>query len=280
MIPAHPNDRPWVEDHLRAHLTSSMFPLSNLRQHGWDSDAPRAMRFWIDKDRGAVLGRSNEGFLMPQIPDCDMAGVRAALAGASALGAAGAADQVRALLATLGLDGMPAKLDDDEPQYLLDLRNLIHQPGDGRIVPLSTDTSALATEWRRDYLIEVAGEPDETAAVQAGRDIARFMEADSHRILLVGGVPVSMTGWNSRLPEIVQIGGVYTPPELRGCGHARQALALHLKEMAGEGVTHSTLFASGAAACRAYEALGFRRIGTYSLVLYQAPLAIPGKVEA
>ncbi|MEM6824649.1 MAG: N-acetyltransferase, partial [Pseudomonadota bacterium] len=69
MTPATEADRPWIEARLQARLSGSMFPLTNLREHGWDSGAARSMRFWIDRRRGAVLGVSREGMLMPQVPD-------------------------------------------------------------------------------------------------------------------------------------------------------------------------------------------------------------------
>ena len=83
-----------------------------------------------------------------------------------------------------------------------------------------------------------------------------------------------MTALNARLPDMVQIGGVYTPPEQRGRGHARTAVALHLAALRAAGVDTAILFASGPAACRAYEAIGFERIGTYALSFLSAPVVI------
>lgn len=85
-----------------------------------------------------------------------------------------------------------------------------------------------------------------------------------------------MTGVNAALPDIVQVGGVWTPPALRGRGHARRAVGLHLAELRDTGVGAATLFASGEQAVRAYKALGFERIGTISLVLFAGPAVVPG----
>ena len=74
--------------------------------------------------------------------------------------------------------------------------------------------------------------------------------------------------------DLVQIGGVYTPPGLRGQGHARRAVALHREEARAEGIRTAILFASGAAACRAYEAIGFERIGSYALSILRKPVAV------
>jgi predicted GNAT family acetyltransferase len=66
-----------------------------------------------------------------------------------------------------------------------------------------------------------------------------------------------MTGFNAQTADIVQIGGVYTPPPLRSRGHARRAVALHLAEARDRGVRAPRSLRSGAAAARAYEAIGF-----------------------
>lgn len=274
MTPATEADRPWIEARLRARLSGSMFPLTNLREHGWDSGAARSMRFWIDRRRGAVLGVSREGMLMPQVPDHGFNGVGPLLGAQTIMGAAGEADQVRALLAELGLGGRDAKLDDDEPQFLLDMGDLCVPEGPGRLVPLSDVDRSLIEGWRRAYLMEISGEDADSADEIAHHDIERYTARDSHRVLLADDGPLSMTGFNARLPEMVQIGGVYTPPDLRGQGHARRAVALHLLEARAEGVTAATLFAAGPSAVRAYEAIGFKRIGNFALVLFREPAQV------
>ena len=40
-----------------------------------------------------------------------------------------------------------------------------------------------------------------------------------------GGAPVSLSAINASLPDIVQLGGIYTPPDLRGRGYAKAAVA-------------------------------------------------------
>jgi predicted GNAT family acetyltransferase len=61
---------------------------------------------------------------------------------------------------------------------------------------------------------------------------------------------------------------VYTPPELRGRGFARAAVAASLLEARAEGAARAVLFTSSGAAARAYEALGFVRAGSFGLVLF------------
>ena len=82
--------------------------------------------------------------------------------------------------------------------------------------------------------------------------------------------PVAMTGFNARLPEIVQVGAVYTPPLLRNKGYARLAVALHLAEARETGTRHAVLFAASDAAARAYQAIGFLPTFAFALVLFSS----------
>ena len=104
--------------------------------------------------------------------------------------------------------------------------------------------------------------------------VDRWIEADSHRVLVADGKVIAMTGFNARLPGIVQIGGVYVPPDLRGRGLAGRAVALHLEESRNRGTTKATLFAASEAAARAYIRLGFVRIGSFGLALLPSEMEI------
>ena len=88
-------------------------------------------------------------------------------------------------------------------------------------------------------------------------------------LLLAGAAPVSYSVFNAMLPDIVQIGGVWTPPEFRGRGYARSVVAGSLLAARKQGVERAVLFADPAneAARRAYLFLGFRIVGDYGLVL-------------
>ncbi len=84
-----------------------------------------------------------------------------------------------------------------------------------------------------------------------------------------GDTPLAMTGFNARLPDIVQVGGVYTPPDLRGRGHARRAVALHLAAARDAGIRRATLFSGSDMASRAYRSIGFRQIGDWTLLIFR-----------
>jgi uncharacterized protein len=81
-------------------------------------------------------------------------------------------------------------------------------------------------------------------------------------------VAVSLCTRTARADESVQIGGVWTPPELRNRGYGRAVVAGALHESARDGVTRAVLFTDNPAARRSYERLGFRQIGEYGITIY------------
>ncbi len=78
-----------------------------------------------------------------------------------------------------------------------------------------------------------------------------------------------MTGFNATVDDLVQVGGVYTPPEGRGRGLARRAVALHLQEAREKGARRGILFANDPSAIAAYRAVGFRPIGRFVLIMFK-----------
>ncbi len=84
-----------------------------------------------------------------------------------------------------------------------------------------------------------------------------------------------MSGFNTRIPEAVQVGGVYTPPALRSRGYARCVVAASLLAARDEGAALGVLFTGedNIPAQRAYIALGFRHVGAFGLTLLREPWA-------
>lgn len=264
-------DRELGADFLEQHISSSMFPLANLQDYG-ESDHPRAVTLYgVGTPLRGVVAISHGGTLFPQLPHPqDWPLLRDVTAGRQIAACLGRAEQVAACIDLLQLPEDQARLNSLEPLMELSLDKLILPDGAGQLVPLPTHRET-ACLWRADYGQEVLGWAASEADQQAERDIALYIERDSHRFLELNGQPVAMTGFNARLPGIVQIGGVFTPPGLRGRGYARHALALHLKQAYQSGVTRSVLFASGPAAEAAYRSIGYRQIGAYRMFELRAP---------
>ena len=87
---------------------------------------------------------------------------------------------------------------------------------------------------------------------------------------------MALSGFNAVLREAVQIGPVYTPPELRRRGYARAAVAASLLDARAEGVQTAILFTGqdNLPAQKAYTALGFRHVGAFRLVLLKEPTSV------
>lgn len=281
--PAKAGDEAAIDAFLARHAETSMFLRSNLAKHGlFDRESPRGTEYWLagESEITAVFGFSNAGFAMSQAPDAGAdlwTAFASALRGRRLSGITGETTQVAKAKAALGVAGAAFTLDGPEPLFRLDLAKLVVPELPGRLrQPVEADRT-LFEDWHRGYVTELRMTSPERVDAEARDRAEQAIGGDATRLLVVDGTPVARTAINARLPDMVQIGGVYTPPEIRGRGHARRAVALHLEDLRAAGVTTAILFASGPAACRAYEAIGFRRIGTYSLAILKDPVVIGGE---
>lgn len=265
-------DRPAVEAVLRARIETAMFPLGNLARHGMSGGHPRAMTFWIAGDPvEAALGVTGEGMVLPQLTPGRAGDAAALLTGRRIMGMAGETAQVRALAAALGLRPGEAEMDSDEPLLALDLADLRMPEVAGlALEPWSEARLPLLSAWRTAYGREAMGWGGDADA-RGAREAAAMVAGGQHRVLLRDGEPVAATGFNARLPGVVQVGGVWTPPPLRNRGLARAAVALHLAEARAEGVARAILFSASEAAARAYRAVGFAEVGRFALMILRTP---------
>ena len=272
-------DLPAIQAFLTGHSDLAMFPLANLRAHGlsegvFASPHDHALRIWCIGR--SVIALTRAGTILPYLDGApDLSGLRVALQDQTVTAVIGPAAAARPVIAALGLDGLPTATDRDEPGFGLDLAalHLPELPGT-TLRPLTPDDLPLATGWRETYIGEVLGSFGPDARSKAEADLASYLAQDSHRLLIHDGLPVALTGFNATLPEIVQIGGVYTPAPLRGKGYARRAVALHLAEARAKGATRAVLFAASDAAAQAYRAIGFQPTATFTLFLLANPVQI------
>lgn len=129
-------------------------------------------------------------------------------------------------------------------------------------------------EWTRGYEIEALGTLDDDKLTEKSTQIAHDrIKGDNCWILEADGMPVALSGFNARLPKIVQIGPVWTPPEHRNNGYARHLVARTLEQASAQGVQKSILFTDVPAAQKAYEAIGFKEIGKFQLALLKKPIS-------
>lgn len=273
---AGPDEAADIAAFLNRHIDRAMLPLSNLTHHGMGRKGRYQMRFWL-AGRGAgieaALGLSAMKMLLPVLPGRGavyLAPLRPLLAGETIAGLIGPAEQAEALRRALGLANAETEHCADEPGFALDLSDLI-LPDDPAFAlrPITATDMPLTIRWRAAYRGEVVGTTPERCEALAKEDMETYLARDSHRILEHDSTPVAMTGFNAELPGVVQVGGVYTPPDLRGRGHARAAVALHLAEARRKGVRRAVLFAANNAAARAYRAIGFTPNGRMAMIFFQ-----------
>jgi predicted GNAT family acetyltransferase len=107
-------------------------------------------------------------------------------------------------------------------------------------------------------------------------EIERGLAERASWVLEADGVPLAFQQFNAMLPDIVQGGGVWTPPDLRGRGYARGVVAGSLLAARAEGVTRGVRFTGdeNVPAQRAYRALGFTRVGDWGLLFLKTPMTI------
>ncbi|GHG84608.1 GNAT family N-acetyltransferase [Pseudodonghicola xiamenensis] len=279
---AEVSDAARIEAFLAGYPETSMFLRGNLETHGiGQSDHEHACDYFLWPAEGplrAVFGCSNNGFLMLQCPGREAEAFSAAagaLAGRQVQGLTGDAAQARLWLKALGLSGR-LKVDHVEPLYDLELAAMPRADLVWR-QPEAGDAALLAA-WFLGYEAETgtgaAGMPQ---AAEVARDRARrIIEAGISQLLLEAGRPVGMAAVNARVKDIVQVGGVYVPPEARNRGVGRRAVQALLMQVAADGASRAVLFSNNDAASRAYEAIGFRRVGDYRVALTDGVVALGG----
>jgi GNAT superfamily N-acetyltransferase len=276
--PARENDLDTIHAYLTARGDTCMMLRSNLRAAGLryagNPFEGEYMIAWRDAAIAGVAAHYWNGMLIVQA-DAAIDELAIALArhtGRRIQGFLGPLDQVSAARAALGLADARALLDDDETLMALALDELVVPPAIAR-GELSVRRATVAdrerlVRWRAAYLVEtrtgLAREDAERAAATWFHDA---MRDDPPWIAMHGREPVAMCAFAARMPDRVQIGAVYTPPELRNRGYARSVVAGALLAARDLGVTRAILFTPSPDALAAYRAIGFSAIGPFGVVL-------------
>lgn len=274
---AVPADLGRVLEFLERRPETSMFLRSNLLAHGMEeSSHPHASELLLWEEGAAlkgVFGRNNQGNLVSQCPDAPRAvwgAIADWLTGKDVVSFVGEPDQVLAGISAFGWKEDALSLNETEPLYRLAIEDVV-DPGVDIRKPNEEDLPILQ-EWFTGYALELGEEEPGRAAKEAVRRARRALDQGTTRFMIQKGQPVCMVGTNARTPDMVQIGGVFTPETLRGRGYAGQALAAYLLEFAGTEVTQCILFAASRKAARAYEKIGFNHIGHYHVTMLKAPM--------
>ena len=244
-----------------------------------------------DDDDGALAGLVahfwNDNIVVAPGPHAEALALHAvALTGRRVGGILGPHAEVTRVRAALGLEATAARFVSKEILYALALEQLVVplplSNGDVIARAPSDDEMAALLEWRMQYCAETSGTPDtpEARAIQR-RYLEAYQDQGHHFVATDPRVTpqheqrarlVSYSAFNATVADTVQIGGVWTPPELRGQGHARCVVAGSLQHARDRGVRSAILFTDekNVAAQRSYVAIGFRPIGDYGIVFFEA----------
>lgn len=278
---ATPADTGPIAAFLDRHIETSMFLLNNLEAHGTENTThPHGTAFFL-RETGdgitGVFGCTNGGFLMCQLPGLTATEAQTyahLLKGYTLRGMTGAAEQVQTVLEALPIGPEAWRINQVEPLYRMDLADL--SPDKNLRNPGTADVPLL-TDWFADYMTETQTAPPGDLEQAATQRAKAAVGAPRIALLEVGGQPVAMAAINAKSGPAVQVGGVFVPTGLRRRGYGGRVVAALLARQAAEGATTAILFAASPEAAKAYENIGFNRIGGYRIALLKEahPLGAP-----
>lgn len=267
------------DDFLKNYTETSMFMRSNARraglvfEKGKDYSAEYMGTFINDKIVG-VLALNWNGNLMIQSPNKD---ILFQLLGFAAQtnplftirGILGPDDQARQILEWLHVDEKNLLMSAEEISYSLNIdkmavpKNLSEGLWQCRLA-VPADLPILGP-WRVEYDKEALNLNPPDALSLAENETLHKIALGEIFVLEVQGKLVSRADYNATLPEVYQIGGVWTPPDLRGRGYARAATAGAILAAKSNGVKKAVLFTNNTIAIKCYESLGFTAVSKYHL---------------
>ncbi|MEQ9448780.1 MAG: hypothetical protein RLN70_07695, partial [Rhodospirillaceae bacterium] len=229
-----PDDTPALEHFLKEHWETSMILRSNLRSAPIGESGRFAGIYAATFDGARITNVAayypNYGNIILQAPT-DVGAVisKAAPLAEPINGILGPWDQVEAAIAALGFEARNALHDGPEKLYTLELRDLktpeILKNGTVRCRLARPEDMELMIEWRVAYSVEALSSPDDASArKQAGPSIAHAIENED-LFILESNKLLAMASYNAKLSDVVQIGGVWTPPDLRARGYGRAVTA-------------------------------------------------------
>jgi ribosomal protein S18 acetylase RimI-like enzyme len=276
-----PGDEAALDSFLVLHADSSMFLRSNLRSAGLVDGAEPYQGTYVAAVAGetvlGVVAHFWNGMIVVQAPNHveALAPLVIAASGRKLVGFLGPGEQVARARRALGLAEDAATEDSIDDLFALDLAALIVPPAlaEGRVAvrPPEPTELALITEWSISFNCEALGftESDELRR-NCANHIGRLQAEKAHFVLVSAGLPVAYAAFNATVPDAVQLGGVWTPPGLRGQGYARNVVAGALLAARSAGITRAVLFTENdnASAQSAYRSLGFVKVGDYGIVIF------------
>jgi len=281
-----PGDEAALEAFLLPRIASSMFLLGNMRAAGLEDEGEPyqgtyAAAFTEGQIVGVVAHYWNNALVFQAPLHLDELWRKAVeVSGRPIGGLIGPDEQVDPVKDGLDIDETRIQLDETERLYTLTLGDLAVPDAlaSGQAVARRAELRDLVflTAWRVAYGAETLGESETGQSRERARStMERLIRQKRTWVLEIDGEPVACSSFNTATEEAVQVGGVWTPLDLRSRGYGRAVVAASLVDARAEGAKAAILFTGqeNVPAQRAYAALGFRHVDAYRMVLLSPALA-------
>ena len=277
-----PSDETILQSFLAERLQSSFILIANLAADGFVYEGKPYQGIYVGAFEGDALAGVAAHYwndnLIFQAPRYTAELGAAALRESSrpCAGLVGPWDQISQARQALGFAENPTRFNSKEILYGIELARLqapeLLISGDVRCRRARPEDLATLTEFAVAETKENFGDPDTPERHAKVREGLERDTSDGMLFVLEAGTSiVAKSSFHGIANSAVQIGGVYTPPGHRGRGYARCVVAGSLMMARDAGETKAFLFTgeTNVPAQRAYEALGFRPIGDYGIILFR-----------
>lgn len=279
-------DESSLEGFLKNYADTSMFLRSNLFASGLtNQNEPFEGVYFASFDKSnkinGVLVRYWNGNIMMQCPDLNILNQLVEIfkqnVNSSIAGILGEDVQAKRVISLLKLNDEDFAVNYPDKLFALQLSE-IKPPGildknDFAIVEANKTDTDLMIRWLKLYRIEALGAEDNEALEQAIQKEVLDTDWQPERyVLMYKGLPVSLCGFNSVIPAMVQLGPVWTPKEYRGNGFAKVLTYQCLNIARNRGVRRAILFTNNVAAIKVYQSLNFEKTGIFRLGILKKPI--------
>lgn len=279
------NDKKLLEHFLSQYPETSMFMRNNLLISGLDyQDKSYHGNYWgaflnTGEIQGVLVHYWNGNIMMqcPSIPVLEkLIKTFKVEVSRPVVGILGENAQAEIVITNLNIPKQQYAINRKEGLYCINLNMLSFSlpliETHYHLIKIDDLEKSLLYQWIRAYEIEALGaEQNRNLDIRIEDKIDKLIKDSACWALVVDNKPVSLSAFNARLLDMIQIGPVWTPPEFRNKGYARTLVALTLIQAQKEGITKAILFTDNPAAIKAYQAIGFEEIGFYRLAILKKP---------
>jgi len=274
-----------LEAYLSPHKSQCMFICSNLKNAGIEYvDDDYHGEYWghfssssvqldgviVQYWNGNVMMFASDQAILVHLVVCLKNEIRRPITGIL-----GPNSQAEYVIKNLDLSDASFSINLSEGLYEIDLSTLneLDLPNNFDVVSARDVSRDLLIDWMKGYDVEALGVAnDDNLEKKVEEHWNLRLKKNDSWVLLSNGTPVSLSAFNARLEDMVQVGPVWTPSVYRNQGFARLLLAFILLEEKRKGTEKAILFTDNPAAIKVYQAIGFKKIGNYRLSLLEKPI--------